>query len=101
MEDKVNEAIAADVPVYYEMMSVEDAKKAKAIGLFPDRYDEKIKVYTMDRFSKEICGGPHVQHTGVLGHFTIKKEESCGAGLRRIKAVVSGGETGIEFAGEK
>ncbi|EKD93735.1 MAG: hypothetical protein ACD_28C00069G0001 [uncultured bacterium] len=101
VEDKVNEAIAADVPVYYEMMSVEDAKKAKAIGLFPDRYDEKIKVYTMDRFSKEICGGPHVQHTGVLGHFTIKKEESCGAGLRRIKAVVSGGETGIEFAGEK
>lgn len=100
-EDRVNEAVQADVPVYYEMMTVEDAKKVRAIGLFPDRYDEKIKVYTMGKYSREICGGPHVQHTGVLGKFKIQKEESCGAGLRRIKAVVVEGQSGIEFAGEK
>lgn len=100
-ERRVNEAIAADVPVHYEMMTVDEAKQRGAIGLFPDRYDERIKVYCMDRFSTEICGGPHVAHTGVLGQFKIKKEESCAAGIRRIKAVVSGGESGIEFAGEK
>lgn len=101
VEAKVNEAIAADVPVYYEMMTVDEAKKRNAIGLFPDRYDEKIKVYVMDRFSTEICGGPHVSRTGVLGKFKIKKEESCAAGIRRIKAVVSEGEKGIAFAEEK
>lgn len=100
-EAKVNEAIAADIPVFYEMMTVDEAKKRNAIGLFPDRYDEKIKVYVMDRFSTEICGGPHVSHTGVLGKFKIKKEESCAAGIRRIKAVVSDGASGFEFAGEK
>ncbi len=100
-EAKVNQAIAADMPVFYEMMTVDEAKKRNAIGLFPDRYDEKIKVYVMDRFSTEICGGPHVSHTGVLGKFKIKKEESCAAGIRRIKAVVSGGEKNIVFAEEK
>jgi alanyl-tRNA synthetase len=100
-EARVNEAIATDVPVHYEMMTVEDAKKRGAIGLFPDRYDERIKVYVMDKFSTEICGGPHVAHTSVLGHFKIKKEESCAAGVRRIKAVVEGGEKGIEFAQEQ
>ena len=101
VEQRVNEAISADVPIHYEMMTVDDAKKLKALGLFPDRYDERIKVYMMDKYSIEICGGPHVAHTGVLGTFKIKKEQSCAAGIRRIKAVVEGGETGIAFAEEK
>ena len=100
VEARVNEAIQADVPIHYEMMTVDEAKERGAIGLFPDRYDEKIKVYCMDKYSTEICGGPHVAHTGVLGKFKIKKEQSCAAGIRRIKAVVSDGESDIEFAGE-
>jgi alanyl-tRNA synthetase len=101
VEARVNEAIENDVNVHYEMMTVEDAKDRKAIGLFPDRYDEKIKVYEMGKYSLEICGGPHVKHTNVLGKFRIKKEQSCAAGIRRIKAVVEEGESGIEFAEEK
>jgi len=101
VERRINEAIKADVPVHYEMMTVDDAKKRNAIGLFPDRYDEMIKVYCMDKYSTEICGGPHVAHTGVLGKFKIKKEESCAAGIRRIKAVVEGGEHDIKFAEEE
>jgi alanyl-tRNA synthetase len=101
VEDRVNQAIQDDVAIHYEMMSVDDAKKLKALGLFPDRYDEKIKVYLMDKYSTEICGGPHVAHTSVLGQFKIKKEQSCAAGIRRIKAVVSEGESDIEFAEEK
>lgn len=101
VERRINEAIEADVPVHYEMMTVDDAKKRNAIGLFPDRYDEMIKVYCMDKYSTEICGGPHVAHTGVLGKFKIKKEESCAAGIRRIKAVVEGGDSDIKFAEEE
>jgi alanyl-tRNA synthetase len=101
VEQRINEAIEADIPIHYEMMTVDEAKQRKAIGLFPDRYDEMIKVYCMDKYSTEICGGPHVAHTGVLGHFKLKKEQSCAAGIRRIKAVVSGGESDIEFAEEK
>jgi len=101
VEDKVNKAIQEDVEVYYEMMSVDEAKKEEALGLFPDKYDEKVKVYKMGGHSMEICGGPHVPHTGVLGKFIIKKEQSCAAGIRRIKAVVEEGETGFEYAQEK
>jgi alanyl-tRNA synthetase len=101
VEDRVNEAIQADVPIHYEMMSVDEAKRREAIGLFPDRYDEKIKVYLMDKYSTEICGGPHVAHTGVLGKFRIKKEQSSSAGIRRIKAVVEGGDSDVDFAEEK
>jgi hypothetical protein len=69
-------------------MSLEDAKKSGAIGLFENKYGDVVKVYTIGDFSKEICGGPHVKHTGELGHFKIKKEESSSAGIRRIKAVL-------------
>ena len=88
VEDVVNEAIAADVPVTCEEMTVSEAKSAGAIGLFENRYGAKVTVYTVPGYSKEICAGPHVTHTGELGHFKIKKEEASSAGVRRIKAVL-------------
>jgi len=101
LEDLVNGAIKKDYPVSFEMMTPDEAFAKKAIGLFEDSYGEKVKVYSigdpnqpMDAsadsptFSQEFCGGPHVEHTGVLGTFKIVKEESVGAGLRRIKAIL-------------
>lgn len=85
-ERLVNEAIERHLPVTCEEMPIEDARKTGAIGLFGDRYGEIVKVYTMGDFSKEICGGPHAQNTGDLGHFVITKEQSSSAGVRRIKA---------------
>ena len=88
VEDLVNEQIQRDLPVTCEEMSYEDAKNLGAIGLFTDKYGDKVKVYTIGDFSKEICGGPHVTHTGDMGRFKIKKEESSSSGIRRIKAVL-------------
>ena len=88
VEDKVNAAIKADVPVTCDEMTVEEAKAQGAVGLFASKYGEKVKVYTMGKYSKEICGGPHAAHTGELGHFKILKEQSSSAGVRRIKAVL-------------
>ena len=68
--------------------SVAQAKEQGAIGLFESKYGEKVKVYTMGPYSKEICGGPHAQNTGDLVSFKIKKEESSSAGVRRIKAII-------------
>ncbi len=88
VENIVNEQIKRDLPVTCEEMTLEEAKEAGATGLFESKYGERVKVYTIGDFSKEICGGPHVSHTGELGHFKIKKEESSSAGVRRIKAVL-------------
>ena len=88
VEDIVNEQIKRDLPVTCEEMTLEEAKKSGAMGLFESKYGEKVKVYTIGNFSKEICGGPHVTHTGELGHFKILKEESSSAGVRRIKAIL-------------
>ncbi len=100
VEELVNEAIKADAPISFSVMTVDEAKASGAIGVFGDKYGEKVKVYTMGAYSKEICGGPHVARTGLLGSFKIQKEESSSAGVRRIKAVVSGGPTDIEVATE-
>ena len=88
VENIVNEQIARDLPVTCEEMTLEEAKKSGAMGLFENKYGDKVKVYTIGDFSKEICGGPHVTHTGELGKFKIKKEEASSAGVRRIKAVL-------------
>lgn len=92
VEDIVNEQIAKDLPVHHELLTVEEAKARGAIGLFEDKYAQidggKLKVYFVGDFSKEICGGPHVEHTGQLGGITIQKEEASSAGIRRIKAVL-------------
>ena len=84
----VNEAIQAGLPVVCEEMTVEEAKASGAIGVFEDKYDKKVKVYSIGDFSKEICGGPHVSNTSELGTFKILKEQSSSAGVRRIKAVL-------------
>lgn len=88
VEDYVNQAIKADVEITCEEMSVADAKASGAIGVFDNKYGEKVKVYTMGEYSKEICGGPHAKRTGELGKFRIVKEQSSSAGVRRIKAVL-------------
>ncbi|MCI6634161.1 MAG: alanine--tRNA ligase-related protein, partial [Clostridiales bacterium] len=88
VEDQVNEWIQAKAPITCEEMTVDEARAQGAVGLFGDKYGERVKVYTMGTFSKEICGGPHAGNTGELGHFKIKKEEASSSGVRRIKAVL-------------
>ena len=93
VEKIVNDAIKADHPVHFEEMSVEQARKINATGVFVDKYEGelegRVKVYFMGDYSKEICGGPHVDHTGQLGaSFKIVKEESISSGIRRIKAIL-------------
>ncbi|MCR5079838.1 MAG: alanine--tRNA ligase [Treponema sp.] len=95
VQDIVNEQIKADLPVTMEIMSLENAKKEGARALFTNKYGEDVKVYTIGAkdnwFSKEVCGGPHVQHTAQIGDFKIEKEQSSSAGVRRIRATISGG----------
>ena len=88
IEAWVNNAIKANVPVVMEEMTVEEAKNQGAVGVFTNKYGDRVKVYTMGEFSKEICGGPHAKTTGELHEFKIKKEEASSAGVRRIKAVL-------------
>jgi alanyl-tRNA synthetase len=71
----------------------DQATQEGALGAFGEKYPDTVKVYTVgdpeaDYYSKEICGGPHVDHTGEIGKFKIIKEESSSAGVRRIKAVI-------------
>ncbi|MFA5986142.1 MAG: alanine--tRNA ligase [Parcubacteria group bacterium] len=89
VEDYVNEAIHAKVPVVMKEMSLDDAKASGAEGAFENKYGDVVKVYSVEGFSNEICGGPHVTNTGdIKGVFKIKKEESSSAGVRRIKAII-------------
>jgi alanyl-tRNA synthetase len=89
VEYLVNEQIAKNIPVEESEMSLEEAKKQNATGAFENKCGDRVKVYTIGNFSKEICGGPHVKNTGELGKFEITKEESSSSGVRRIKAVLS------------
>ena len=95
VQDIVNEQIKADLPVTMEIMSLDKAKAEGARALFSNKYGEDVKVYTIGTkdnwFSKEVCGGPHVQHTAQIGDFKIEKEQSSSAGVRRIRATISGG----------
>lgn len=84
----VNDAINSNLPVVCEEMSLEEAKGIGAIGVFDDKYDKRVKVYSIGDFSSEICGGPHVSNTSELGKFVIIKEQSSSAGIRRIKAKI-------------
>lgn len=84
----VNDQIAKDLKVICTEVPYEEAKKSGAHGTFEDKYGSMVKVYDIDGVSKEICGGPHVAHTGVIGKFRITKEESSSAGVRRIKAII-------------
>ena len=97
VEDLVNQKIDEDLPVTMEVMPLDQAKAEGARALFVNKYGEQVKVYTIGRdpktdwFSKEVCGGPHVQHTAQIGKFKIEKEQSSSAGVRRIRATISGG----------
>jgi alanyl-tRNA synthetase len=96
VEKIVNEQIANDLPVTWKQEKTEEAFKKGASGAFGDKYGDSVKVYSIgdpkNPFSREICGGPHVEHTGVIGEggkkFKIIKEEASSAGVRRIKAVL-------------
>jgi alanyl-tRNA synthetase len=88
VEDIVNEQIKRDLPVSMQMLPLEEAKASGAMALFGEKYEAVVKVYSMGDFSKEVCGGPHVERTGVLGKFVIQKEQSSSAGVRRIRAVL-------------
>ncbi|XEC92506.1 alanine--tRNA ligase [Paenibacillus tarimensis] len=87
-ERLVNEAIAEGVKITFAEMTLDEARNAEAIGLFESKYGQKVKVYTMGKYSKEICGGPHAANTADLGSFKILKEESSSSGVRRIKAIL-------------
>jgi alanyl-tRNA synthetase len=88
----VNKHIQDDLPVSIEVMSLDAAKASGAIALFGEKYESQVKVYTIGPkegfFSKEVCGGPHVERTGGMGKFKIQKEQSSSAGVRRIRAVL-------------
>ena len=92
VEQIVNQKISADLPVTWKEEATQEAFASGASGAFGDKYGDKVKVYSIGSFSKEICGGPHVEHTGQIGEggkkFKITKEESSSAGVRRIKAVL-------------
>ena len=87
-EDLVNEWIKADLKVVSQEMKKEDAIKSGAECMFIERYPDIVTVYSIGEVSKELCGGPHVESTGILGTFKIKKEEASSAGVRRIKAIL-------------
>jgi len=94
VEKLVNEWIKKDLSVKRETMPLDEAKKLNAIGVFGEKYPDMVSVYTVfdpktnEVVSREFCGGPHVEHTGVIGNFKIQKEEAVSAGVRRIKAVI-------------
>jgi len=96
VEEIVNQKIRDNLSVIMKEMSLEEAKKIGAIGLFEEKYGDVVKVYFIGKpeegfekaYSKEICGGPHVEKTGILGHFKIIKEEAVSSGVRRIKAIL-------------
>ncbi len=89
VEDIVNSKISADLTVKKELMTQTEANEKGAIGLFKDKYAEKVSIYEIGDYSTEYCGGPHVEHTAQVGKFKIVKEESISAGQRRIKAVLA------------
>ncbi|MBM5789480.1 alanine--tRNA ligase [Candidatus Parcubacteria bacterium] len=97
VEDLVNENIRKDLPVHFEILDLAEAKQRGAVGIFEDKYAQlggQIKVYFIgdeisgEYYSKEVCGGPHVERTGKLGTLRITKEEAVAAGVRRVKAVL-------------
>ncbi len=88
VEDLVNNAIQRDLAVKQEFMPLEKALESGALAFFKETYGDTVSVYSMGDFSREVCGGPHVEHTGVLGKFKIVKQKKIGAGIIRIKAIL-------------
>jgi alanyl-tRNA synthetase len=88
VEKIVSSKIKENLPVKKELMSPEEADKLGAIGLFREKYGDKVSIYKVGGYSTEYCGGPHVEHTSRVGKFKIIKEEALGAGQRRIRATL-------------
>ncbi|MGB8644386.1 MAG: alanine--tRNA ligase [Anaerolineae bacterium] len=88
VEAIVNAQIAQDAQVSVEVMPLPQALQAGALAFFGEKYGEQVKVYTIGAFSKEVCGGPHVQRTSQLGRFKIVKQEAVGQGVRRVRAIL-------------
>ena len=88
VEQLVNQQIRRDLVVSSQVMSLEQARQSGALAFFGEKYGEQVKVYAIGDFSKEVCGGPHVAHSGELGEFKIIKEESVHRGVRRIRAIL-------------
>ena len=88
VEDLVNQKIKEDLEVKKEEMNYEEALKSGSLAFFKEKYPEKVSIYSVGNFSKEICAGPHTNRTSELGKFKIIKEESSGAGVRRIRAIL-------------
>jgi len=88
VEEIVNQKIKEDLKVKKEELAYKEAVKSGALAFFKEKYPERVTVYSIDSFSKEICAGPHAKRTSELGKFKIKKEESSGAGVRRIRAIL-------------
>lgn len=88
IENLVNKKIEEGIPVVMEEMEIDKAKSSGAQGVFNSKYGDRVKVYSIGDFSKEICAGPHIKNTSELGRFKIKKEQSSSSGVRRIKAVL-------------
>jgi alanyl-tRNA synthetase len=89
VEEIVNTQIQRRLPVSFTTMPIDEAKASGAMALFGEKYDDIVKVYSIGDFSKEVCGGPHVENTAALGGFKIVKEQSSSQGVRRIKAVLT------------
>jgi alanyl-tRNA synthetase len=94
VEVLVNDWVSRDLTVKKEIMPIEEARKLNSVGVFGEKYADTVSIYTVydpktdEVISREFCGGPHVEHTGVIGKFKIQKEEASSAGVRRIKAVI-------------
>ena len=89
IEEIVTSKIKENLPVHFEMLPIEKAKGIKAMGLFDEKYEGDVKVYFIGDYSKEFCGGPHVDFTGKIKSFTIIKQENLGRGQKRIYAKVT------------
>jgi alanyl-tRNA synthetase len=89
VEEIVNRKISENLPVSMKQMTLQEARELNARALFEGKYDEQVKVYEIGDFSREVCGGPHVESIGELGRFKIQKEQSSSRGVRRIRAVLT------------
>ena len=88
VENLVNQMIQEALPVKKEVMTPQEARNQGALGLFEEKYQGKVSVYSVGSFSKEICTGPHVKNTQEIGRFKIQKQQAIGSGLMRIRATV-------------
>ena len=89
MEEVVNQQIARDQSVRMEIIPLQQALEQGALAFFGERYPDMVKVYRIGDYSMEVCGGPHVERTGRLGHFRITKAESIGQGMQRVRGTLT------------